>query len=175
MQTAKAGKQKRFTVKEWSWIMYDWANSIYATNIMAAIFLGLSILGYLLYAAMMGGKYCVIFTMDENGVIHEQIPEQAKKARKLGILTAGAGLATGRLSTIGLGINVANRTSMYSDFKCVRSVKKGLWGNVIKIREILSNNQVYTHDEDFDFVYNYIREHCPKVHCGWHGLSYHLS
>ena len=124
---------------------------------------------------MYGGKYTILFTMDENGVIHEQIPEQAKKARKLGILTAGAGLATGRLSTIGLGINVANRTSMYSDFKCVRSVKKGLWGNVIKIREILSNNQVYTHDEDFDFVYNYIREHCPKVHCGWHGLSYHLS
>ena len=38
MQTAKAPKKKRFTVKEWSWIMYDWANSIYATNIMAAIF-----------------------------------------------------------------------------------------------------------------------------------------
>jgi len=30
--------QKRFTKKEWSWIMYDWANSVYATNIMAAIF-----------------------------------------------------------------------------------------------------------------------------------------
>ena len=29
---------KRFTKKEWSWIMYDWANSIYATNIMAAIY-----------------------------------------------------------------------------------------------------------------------------------------
>ena len=38
MQSAKAEKKKRFTVKEWSWIMYDWANSIYATNIMAAIF-----------------------------------------------------------------------------------------------------------------------------------------
>ena len=38
MQSAKASKQKRFTIKEWSWIMYDWANSIYATNIMAAIF-----------------------------------------------------------------------------------------------------------------------------------------
>lgn len=33
-----AEKKKRFTKKEWSWIMYDWANSIYATNIMAAIF-----------------------------------------------------------------------------------------------------------------------------------------
>ena len=28
----------RFTQKERSWIMYDWANSVYATNIMAAIF-----------------------------------------------------------------------------------------------------------------------------------------
>ena len=36
MQAEK--KKKRFTKKEWSWIMYDWANSIYATNIMAAIF-----------------------------------------------------------------------------------------------------------------------------------------
>ena len=29
---------KRFSRKEKSWIMYDWANSVYATNIMAAIF-----------------------------------------------------------------------------------------------------------------------------------------
>lgn len=29
---------RRFTKEERSWIMYDWANSIYATNIMAAIF-----------------------------------------------------------------------------------------------------------------------------------------
>ena len=33
-----AKKEKRFTKPEWSWIFYDWANSIYATNIMAAIF-----------------------------------------------------------------------------------------------------------------------------------------
>ncbi len=38
MPKAETGKEKRFTKKEWSWIMYDWANSIYATNIMAAIF-----------------------------------------------------------------------------------------------------------------------------------------
>ena len=33
-----SGRKKRFTKSEWSWIFYDWANSIYATNIMAAIF-----------------------------------------------------------------------------------------------------------------------------------------
>ena len=30
--------KKRFTKVEWSWIFYDWANSIWATNISAAIF-----------------------------------------------------------------------------------------------------------------------------------------
>ena len=34
-----AGKtREKFTKQEKSWILYDWANSVYATNIMAAIF-----------------------------------------------------------------------------------------------------------------------------------------
>ncbi len=33
-----AAEKTRFTKKERSWILYDWANSVYATNIMAAIF-----------------------------------------------------------------------------------------------------------------------------------------
>ena len=31
-------ESKRFTKVEKSWIFYDWANSVYATNIMAVIF-----------------------------------------------------------------------------------------------------------------------------------------
>lgn len=38
MISLASGRAKRFTKPEWSWILYDWANSIYATNIMAAIF-----------------------------------------------------------------------------------------------------------------------------------------
>lgn len=34
----KGDVSKRFTKVEKSWILYDWANSVYATNIMAAIF-----------------------------------------------------------------------------------------------------------------------------------------
>ncbi len=34
----KRDPEKRFTRAEKSWIAYDWANSVYATNIMAAIF-----------------------------------------------------------------------------------------------------------------------------------------
>ena len=36
--TEEVNMEKRFTTKERSWILYDWANSVYATNIMAAIF-----------------------------------------------------------------------------------------------------------------------------------------
>jgi MFS transporter, UMF1 family len=34
----KNRQKDHFTKQEWSWIFYDWANSVYATNIMAAIF-----------------------------------------------------------------------------------------------------------------------------------------
>ena len=38
MSDIKKNKDKGFTKAEKSWILYDWANSVYATNIMAAIF-----------------------------------------------------------------------------------------------------------------------------------------
>ena len=34
----RSSKSFRFTKTEKSWILYDWANSVYATDIMAAIF-----------------------------------------------------------------------------------------------------------------------------------------
>lgn len=155
------------TILNWRHISWEGWEKLWDETWPVLAFIGffglLIFIAYAMVAAMYGGKYIILFTMDENGINHEQIPEQAKKARKLGMLTAGAGAAGGNLSSIGLGISVANRTSMYSDFKSVRSVKKGRWGHVIKIREILSNNQVYVRDEDFDFVYNYIKEHCPRV------------
>ena len=144
----------------------DWDklwDDTWPTLVFFAFFNVLLFVSYSIVAAMYGGKYTVLFTMDENGVTHEQIAEQAKKARKLGMLTAAVGAGRGNLSMIGLGINVANRTSMSSEFKIVRSVKAYKRLNVIKIREILSNNQVYARDEDFDFVYNYIKDHCPRV------------
>ena len=131
--------------------------------IFVAFFTVLILIAYSIVAAMYGGKYIILFTMDEQGITHEQVKEQARKARKLGALTAAVGAGRGSLSMMGLGASVAARTSMSSDFSMVRSVKAYKWRNVIKIREILSNNQVYASDEDFDFVYNYIREHCPKV------------
>ena len=45
----------------------------------------------------------------------------------------------------------------------VRKVKGVKRRNLIKVNEPFFFNQVYAEDEDFDFVFNYIRSHCPKV------------
>ena len=152
-----------------TWNNIEWGNSekMWDDTWPVLAFIGffgfLIFIAYAIVAGMYGGKYIILFTMDENGINHEQIPEQAAKARTLGTITAAVGAVSGKPGMVGQGISNAARTSMYSDFKSVRSVKKGRWGHVIKIREILSNNQVYVRDEDFDFVYNYIKEHCPRV------------
>ena len=122
----------------------------------------ISALGYLIYAAVMGGKYCVVFEMDEVGINHRQTDAQAKKARKLGAITALGGAATGSLSTTGVGIN-ATRTEMYSEFARVKKVKPVSRKNTIKVNGTLSHNQVYTVPEDFEFVNNYIVSHCENL------------
>ena len=130
--------------------------------IVLGVMTGISILGYLVYAAMMGGKYCVEFEMDEKGINHKQIPDQAKKAKKLARATIFTGVATGRFSAIGAGI-AASRTEMYSEFDKARKVKSYPRRGLIKVNERFSHNQVYVFKEDFDFVNNYIVSHCENL------------
>ena len=119
-------------------------------------------LGYLLYAAVMGGKYCVMFEMDEKGVNHRQMPHQVKKAQALADLTALAGLAAGRPGVAGAGLN-ASRTEMYTAFADVRRIKAYPARRLIKLNERLSHNQVYAGQEDFDFVLDYITARCHNL------------
>ena len=120
------------------------------------------ILGYLLYTAIIGGKYIVEFEMDENGVNHKQVASQAKKAKRIGKTVAGVGAITGNVSMVGTGIN-SQRTEMYSDFKHVKRVLAFQHFNLIKVNAPLNHNQVYASKEDFDFVKNYILSHCPNI------------
>ena len=119
-------------------------------------------LGYLIYAAMMGGKYVVEFDMDERGVNHRQIMSQAKRARRIGAATVAAGIATGRPGTVGIGLN-AQRTEMYSEFAKTRAVKLCPRRHLIKVSGLLNHNQVYAAPEDFDFVSGYILSRCPNL------------
>lgn len=134
-----------------------------AMLLVMAIFLGLTVLGVLGVALMLRGKYIVHFEMDEKQVVHRTEPKQYRKAQKLGAVTAMAGAARGSLSTAGAGLLSATKSESISVFSDVRRVKPRRLFNVIKVNELLEKNQVYVRKEDFDFVYNFIKSHCPKL------------
>lgn len=132
-------------------------------GVAVLVFLAISALSYLIVAAQYGWKYTVNFTMDENGIKHELTPKGRKIAKRIGAATAGAGAVGGSIGRIGQGMMVASHTSLSSDFSVVRSVKPHRRWHTINVNEPFAKNQVYTTKEDFDFVLDYILQHCPKV------------
>lgn len=132
----------------------------------AAILAVLSILGYLLYAAISGWKYVALFIMDEKEVTHQQMPREVKKGQIIGALTILAGLASGRPGVIGTGILSQSRSSMTSTLANVKRLIPSRRMNLIKVNQLLAKNRVYVNDEDFDFVYNFLCQHCVNAKKG---------
>ena len=117
---------------------------------------------FLIYAAIMGGKYIVQFEMDETGITHRQISAQARKAQKLGAAAILMGAAAGNRGGMSAGI-AASQTEMTSEFARVGKVRACPRRHLIKVRQGLFHNQVYAAPEDFEFVYRFIVERCPKL------------
>jgi hypothetical protein len=134
-----------------------------AMLITAAIMAVLSIIGYLVYALIAGGKYIVLFTLDEKEVVHQQMPRSAKKGQIIGDLAILAGLATGRMGTIGTGMLAKSRTTMTTTLSDVKRLTPCPRMNMIKVNETLSKNRVYVCKEDFFLVYNFLCEHCMNA------------
>lgn len=129
--------------------------------IITAVFMALCLISYYIYALIMGGKYCVLFEMNEQGVLHKQMPKQAKKAEILGAITALAGVMSRNITTTAVGLNAAGRTEMYTTFANVKTVESIPKRNTIKVNETLNHNQVYVSAADHDFVLRYILDHVP--------------
>ena len=134
-----------------------------SAGIMFGIFLILSIVGYLLFAFIIGGKYCVVFEMDEEGINHKQHQKHVKKSELIGAITALAGIAGGRIGTVGTGMLAAARTSMLTYFDDVKELEILPKEHLIRLNETLSRNQVYAEDEDFAFVADYIKNRCRNA------------
>ncbi len=121
---------------------------------------GLTGAGYLIVAAMYGGKYTVLFEMDETSVKHIQINSQFKKARAAGLITSLSGLLAGNYAAAGAGLLAASKNSRTSEFIKVKSIKAYRSTDLIKVDQPLNHNQIYAAEEDFDFVFGYISERC---------------
>ena len=135
--------------------------SIGMAALVGGIMVVLSIPSYYIVTKANNNKYTVLFEMDENGVDHTQIKTEAAKA--LEALTIMVGTAARNRTTLGSGILSAAGGSLYSDFSKVRKIKCMPEKNTIRLNGRFIRNQVYVEDEDFDFVSNFIIEHCPNA------------
>lgn len=127
--------------------------------IVSAVFMVLCVISYYIYALIMGGKYCMLFEMDEQGIMNRQMKKQVEKARLIGAITALAGIASRNLTTTAVGLNAGARTEMYSVFSSVKSVQSFPNRLLIKVNESFNHNQVYASPGDYEFVLNYILDH----------------
>lgn len=135
-------------------------------GVVTAIICVLSIIGYLVYAAISGWKYVVLFIMDEKEVVHQQMPKTIKKGQLIGDLTMLVGSLAGRPGVVGTGLLAKSRTSLSSTLADVERLIPCRRMNLIKVNQLFSKNRVYVLDEDFDLVYNFLCEHCPKAKKG---------
>ena len=144
----------------------DWDGLLGMTRAMLVvlgIFTVLTMLGVLLLAAIYGGKYVVLFEMDEHEVKHIQLPRQVKKAEALGLLTALVAIAAKRPAAAGAGLLSTTKTSSVSEFAKVRRVKAYRRLHLIKVNQLLEKNQVYVPDGDFNFVLDWIKTRCVNA------------
>lgn len=148
--------------KAWNESIWSGSNPKIWLFVMAVL-LGVLLVSYLIVAWTYGGKYVVHFTMDEDYIIHEQEAAQVKRAQKLNMLTVLVGILAKRPSTAGAGMLAASRTTSTSTFANVRRVKSRRLWHLIKVNQLLDHNQVYVPDEDFDFVLDFIKSHCPRA------------
>jgi hypothetical protein len=131
--------------------------------ILMGVFLVIGYVAYVIVAWTYGWKYVVLFTLDEREVKHEQMPRQVKKAQVLGALTALVGVAAGKPGVVGTGLLAASRTSTTSTLADVARLKPCRRHHLIKVNQLLNKNRVFVPDEDFDFVYDFLCQHCPRA------------
>ena len=143
-------------------IFYVIANMM-LTGVFLFLFL-ITIPAYLVIAAIMGGTYAALFVMDENGIEHHQMPKKVKKLQLINTIGGWVGAAKGDLSMVGLSLFSSGVQVTKTDFKNIHSVKTAPRRNLIKLTEAwYSWNHIYVDDHDYDWVCQYIKDHCPTA------------
>lgn len=148
--------------KEWNDRLWSGSNPKVWLVVMA-VFAVIILIAYLIVAWTYGGRYIVHFTMDEKEIIHEQEAVQFDRARKLAFVTFLVGMFAKKPGMMGQGMLIASKSTSTSDFANVRRIKPRRLMELIKVNKLLDRNQVYVPKEDFDFVLNYIRQHCTNA------------
>ena len=123
----------------------------------------LSLLGYAVYAAISGGKYNMLFFMNDTLVVHMAMPKEAKRGDRINDMAVLLGALTGNPTLTGMGMANYGRNTLESKFADVSSIVQDRSHDLIKVRAGLKFNQIYASPSQYDFVLSHIASHCPGI------------
>ncbi|WP_156000753.1 hypothetical protein [Thioalkalivibrio sp. ALJT] len=132
--------------------------------IVASIMLGLFIIAYPLYVLVSGGRYSILFEMDDKGIDHIEMPSRGVKRTDL-LARVGflAGLASGNPSASGASLLALSRKRMHTPFNRVRKVVVYERKGVVKlIARNMTRNLIYAQPADFKLIKDLLLERCPR-------------
>lgn len=132
-------------------------------GIVVGIMAVLLMITYPIVILIMGGKYCVIFEMNEFGVNHIQMEKQFKKNQLISRITVIAGVLGGNVQTTAAGLMAGSKQNLYCKFSKVNKVVIKEKRHVIYVNEGLYHNQVYAEPVDFSYVRDFIVSHAKKA------------
>ncbi len=132
-------------------------------SIVAGIVTVLMLIAYPIIALMNGGKYCVLFEMDDTQVKHIQMHKQFQKNQLLSMVVILAGLMAGNIQATAAGILAGSKQSLICRFEKVKSIAVNEKRHVIYVNEKLNHNQIYVDSTNFAFVSNFIISRCENA------------
>ncbi len=128
-----------------------------------AVIIAICFFAYWLVSKMYGGRYVMLYDMDEEGIAFSQTYDEAEKTRLLAAFSSLAGAAVGNHGLAASGMAAAGNTGGYSRFAKVRRVTVKKNENRIDLYSPFLLNMIYIDPKDFDFVEEFICKRCTKA------------
>lgn len=137
-------------------------------TVFGLIYLGLIVLTlvsyYIVFAMIHGGKYDIIYQMDDKGVSFITAKGSMNKAKKAAVFGALVGIAAGSLTAVGSNMIAGSRSSMYTKFASVtRVVVHKKKKKMILTESHVAKNHIYANEDDFEEIERYIVDRCKKA------------
>ena len=124
--------------------------------VIAIAILIISVLSYLLVAALYGGNYVAIYTMDRQAITTSQPASQASRQAIIGLFTTAAGVISQNPGVYIAGLAGASRQVVKTDYKDIRSLKILPEKGEIRIHSFLTWYTIYVMPDDFSLVAGYL-------------------
>ncbi len=132
-------------------------------GISVGIVIALLIIAYPIFVLAKGGRYSILFEMDDQGINHIEIPPTVKHSDLMRWAGFATGLIAGNPTLMGANLLAMSKSQMYSTYSYISKVINYNRKGVMKIIcTDMTRNLIYTQPADFDFVRQFIIGNCSK-------------